>query len=81
VRFMINFVYKDGFTEEAAALLPAESERVRELKEQGVLEAFYWTADRSRGWIVAHSDSREEAEQTLDSMALRRFWDVEIYEL
>lgn len=81
MRFMVHFVYRDGFTDEAAALVPAEAAKVRELTDRGTIEAFYWAADRSQGWFVAQTPTREETERTLDGMALRRFWDLDIAQL
>ena len=82
MKFMISVLYKGGFPEEAAALLPAERARVKALKEQGVLEAVYLAADRSKAWFVAHNASREEALAVLETMALRPFWsDIELTEL
>ncbi len=81
MRFMIHFVYPNGFPEAAAALLPEEAERVQALTRAGVTDAFSWAADRSRGWLVSRNESRQEAVRLLDGMALRPFWELAIVPL
>lgn len=78
MRFMVHFAYAGGFPKEAEALLPAEAAWVRQLTEQGVIESFYFAADRSQGWVVTRNESKADAEQTVSASHLYRFWEVYI---
>lgn len=78
MRYMVHFAYKDGFPQPAEALLPAEGARVQSLIQQGTIEAFYFAADRSQGWVIANNRSREEAEQVVSESPLFAFWQVDI---
>ena len=53
MRFMTRETFKEPPTEEVKSILPAEIARVKELKQQGLIEAFYVAADQSGAWVIA----------------------------
>lgn len=60
MRVMVSFVYREGTTgEDIQPLVPDEQARVKELREQGVVEELFLAADRSRGWFVMRGESEE----------------------
>ncbi len=63
---------------EAAALLPAEGERIAEHQRQGNLEAFYSDATRppTHVWAVMRAESLEAVHALVDSYPMRKFFDV-----
>ena len=75
---MVRFTHRDPGSAEVASLIPAERERVRELHEQGTLEALYLAADRSGGWIAMHGPSIEWIEDALASLPLHPHLDFEL---
>ena len=77
-RFAISEEPDEG---ELPGLLRAERARFGELVEQGRMEAGYVATDGSGGWLVVREGSREEAERTLESFPLRKFWEVEMTEV
>ncbi|MEA2532168.1 MAG: Muconolactone delta-isomerase [Thermomicrobiales bacterium] len=78
MRFMVRFTIRDPGSEEVASLIPAERDRVRELREQGTLGALYLAADRSGGWIAMQGPSIEWIEAALASLPLHPYMDVEL---
>ena len=77
MRFMVGFVYRDGTTgEDIQPLVPDEQARVRELREQGVVEDLFLAADRSRGWFVMRGGSEDDVREATASLPLSRFWEV-----
>ena len=77
VRFMVSFVYRDGTTgEDILPLVPDEQARVKELREQGLVEELFLAADRSRGWFVMQGDSEDAVSEATASLPLSKFWEV-----
>jgi muconolactone delta-isomerase len=60
-----------------AHLIPAEVARSRVLKDQGVLEASYRAADQSYSWLVLEGESEEALQQTLVSLPLYPYFQLE----
>jgi len=79
MRFMVGFSYREGVSgEEVQELVPAEQARVKELKEEGILEDLFLAADRSRGWLVMRGESEGEAREAAASLPLSKLWEVEV---
>jgi muconolactone delta-isomerase len=53
-----------------AARMPAEQAHVRELTAQGVINAIYIAADRSRVWLVVQGESTDHIRQTMTDFPL-----------
>ena len=67
----MGFVYKDGTTgEDIQPLVPDEQARVKELREQGIVEELFLAADRSRGWFVMQGDSEDAIREATASLPL-----------
>jgi muconolactone delta-isomerase len=78
MRFMVRFATRDPGSAEYASLIPAERERVAELRADGTLEALYLAADRSGGWIVMQGPSLEWIEEALATLPLYPYLDIEL---
>ncbi|CAA9455349.1 MAG: hypothetical protein AVDCRST_MAG01-01-5119 [uncultured Rubrobacteraceae bacterium] len=77
MRFMVSFVYRDGTTgEDIQPLVPDEQARVKELREQGIVEELFLAADRSRGWFVMQGESEDAVREATASLPLSRLWEV-----
>jgi muconolactone delta-isomerase len=61
-----------------AALLPTEQAHVKELMEQGVVEAGYLAADRSHAWMVVQGESQEHVQQVLKALPFYPFVELEV---
>ena len=62
MRFLTKESFKAQPTAEVAALIPAEQAKVKELAQQGVVEAAYAAADKSAMWLIWNCASREALE-------------------
>lgn len=68
MRFLTKESFRAPPTSEVLALIPAEQARVKELVDQGVVEAAYAAADNTAMWLIWHCESQaglEEAHETL----------------
>jgi hypothetical protein len=58
----MKFIVSKGFqgsAEERNALIPQEQAHIKTLREKGIVEALYISADRPYVWIVMQGDSKE----------------------
>jgi muconolactone delta-isomerase len=78
MRFMLTFTWKQQPNEEVMALMPAEQAREKELVEQGISESANIAADRSAFWTVWHLASRDEVQETLQTLPLYNFVNVSV---
>jgi muconolactone D-isomerase len=78
MRLMVHFTTRDPGSEEVASLIPAERERVVQLRSEGTLEALYLAADRSGGWIVMQDPSLEWIEEALATLPLYPYLDIDL---
>lgn len=77
MRFMVSFVFKNGTTsEDIQSLAPDERARVKELREQGIVEELFVAEDMSRGWFVMQGESEDVVRRATASLPLFRFWEV-----
>ncbi len=58
MRFITKETFKAPPTAEVQAVIPAEQAKVKELTEQGMIEAVYVAADQSSAWMVWNVDSQ-----------------------
>jgi muconolactone delta-isomerase len=72
----VGFVHRQQ--EAIAARMPAEQAHVRELMEQGVIEAINIAADRSRVWLVMQGDSEDHVRQMMAAFPLYPYMELEV---
>ena len=60
------------------ALFPAEEARGRELLEQGIGESAERTPDLSTFWVIWNCASEDEVQETLKTLPMYRFFNVDI---
>ena len=78
MRFMTKETFKVPPTEEVKAILPAEIAKVKELTQQGLIEAFYVAADQSGAWVIWNVDSEAVLEETHNTLPLHPYMNSEI---
>ena len=78
MRFLTKETWKAPPTAEVKALIPAEQARVKELTEQGMIEALYVSADQSGAWMVWNVDSQAALEESHNSLPLHPHMNSEI---
>jgi muconolactone delta-isomerase len=69
---------------EVERLIPAESERVRELQQQGVLDALYVAAGSGAPatvWVVFNGDSRDAVQRVIEDLPLYPYMQVDLIPL
>lgn len=76
MRYMVKFTFSQEADAEFKALIPAEYDRVAELKSQGILEELYLAADHSEGWLVMQGKAQEEVAEAVASLPLFRYMQV-----
>ncbi len=78
MRFLVKDSFRERPTEEVMALVPAEQARVKELTEQGVIEALYLAADMSVVWIIWNCESQADLEEVHKTLPLHAYLDCDI---
>jgi muconolactone delta-isomerase len=78
MRFLTKETFKAPPTAEVQALIPAEQAKVKELTEQGMIEAVYVAADQSSAWMVWNVDSQAALEETHNTLPLHPHMNSEI---
>ena len=78
MRFLTTETLKAPPTAEVQALMPAELAKVKELTEQGMIEALYIAADRSGAWMVWNVDSQAALEEAHNTLPLHPYLNSEI---
>jgi muconolactone delta-isomerase len=61
---------------EMMALIPEEQAHIKRLREQGIVEAIYISADRAHVWIAMQGESVTTIEQELRSFPLYPYMDL-----
>jgi muconolactone delta-isomerase len=70
MRMMITIHFEMQQMKDALALVPKEQEHIKELREKGIVEALYISADRSVVWLVMKGESQAEIERELSGFPL-----------
>ncbi len=78
MRFLTKETFKAPPTAEVQALIPAEQAKVKELTEQGMIEAVYVAADLSGAWMVWNVDSQAVLEEAHNTLPLHPYLNSEI---
>jgi len=74
MRFLTKESFKAQPTAEVMALIPAEQARVRELTEQGLIEAVYVAADNSSAWLVWNCESQEALDELHKTLPMHDYF-------
>jgi muconolactone delta-isomerase len=84
MQFMATISLDTARRSEVERLIPAESARVRELQQQGVLEALY-VPDGSGApaalWVVFNSDSRDAVQRVIEDLPMYPYMQVDLIPL
>lgn len=79
MRFLTKETFKTQPTVEVEeALMPAEIAKVKELMEQGLIEAVHTAVDLSVAWIVWNVDSEAALGETHTTLPLAPYMNSEI---
>jgi muconolactone delta-isomerase len=81
MRFMVRFVHREPQSDAVRALLPAERDRVREMKAEGTIENLYLATDGSNGWIAMQASTLAQLQTALKSLPLYAYLDFELAEI
>lgn len=77
MKFMIDIKFTSQHQAEIVALIPSEQAHVKELREQGAIEALYISNDRSRIWLVMQGQSQAQVQQKLKAFPLYPYMQAE----
>jgi muconolactone delta-isomerase len=79
MRHMVSFKLIAEHQAEINALIPKEQAHIRELRENGTIEAFYLSYENGGiGWIVMQGESKEEIQRATEAFPLHPYMVVEI---
>ena len=78
MRFLIKETFKAPPTAEVQGMIPAEMAKVKELAEQGLVDAVYTAADQSAAWMVWNVDSQAALEEAHNALPLHPYMNSEI---
>jgi muconolactone delta-isomerase len=78
MRYLVTVSFAQGQQDAIAAHMPAEQTHVRELMEQGVIEAINIAADRSRVWLVMQGESEDHVRQAMTAFPLYPYMELEV---
>jgi muconolactone delta-isomerase len=81
MQFMATISLDTGRRAEVERLIPAESERVRELQQQGLLETLYLpdgSGPPAALWAVFNGDSRDAVQRIIEKLPLYPYMQVDL---
>ncbi|NJL13015.1 MAG: hypothetical protein HC913_08485 [Microscillaceae bacterium] len=78
---MVEIWLPDEFSDEFAARIPAQIEKVNELMLNRTISSYTLTADRSRLWTTLSAEDESGVQAILDEFPLIEWMDYEIHEL
>ena len=73
MQFMASISFDSARRAEIAQLIPAETERVRELQQQGLLDALYvpdGAGPPDRVWVVFSGESQDAVRRIVENLPL-----------
>ena len=84
MQFMASILLNTAHRSEVERTLPAEQARVRELQQQGVLDALY-VPDGSGApdglWAIFNAESRDAVQRVIESLPLYPYMQLELIPL
>ncbi len=78
MHFMIHAKFRMQDQAEILPRLPQEQARIKELKEQGMVEALYIGSDLSQVWIAMQGETQDAVQKGLESLPLHPYMEVEM---
>jgi muconolactone delta-isomerase len=81
MQFMATISLDTARRAEVERLIPAESERVQELRQQGLLEALYvpdGSAAPATLWVVFNGDTRDAVQRIMENLPLYPYMQVDL---
>ncbi len=78
MKFMVSASFRSQDRSAILALIPQEQSHIKDLKEQKRVETLYVSSDLSQVWIVIQTESRDQLQETLESLPLYPYMQVEI---
>ncbi len=76
MKTMMHFRFDPANAAKIAPLIPAEIARVQELRDAGSLDALYFAADRTQGWIVMQGESEAAINEAFASLPLHPYMEA-----
>jgi muconolactone delta-isomerase len=84
MRFMASITFDLARRSDLERTLPAEQARIRELQQQGALEALYIPDSAgvpANVWAVFNADSQDAVQQALESLPMYPYMQIELTQL
>ena len=78
MKFMVSIGFRPQDQEKLLLLRAQELARVQTLREQGVVEALYISADRLSVWLVMQGELQDQVQKALESLPHYPFMEVAI---
>ena len=78
MEFMISIQFRPQDGAEIMGLIPQEQAHVKALREQGIVDALYISADSSHVWIIMRSTSRDQLQKDLETFPLYPYMQLEV---
>jgi muconolactone delta-isomerase len=78
MKFMVSIALRPQDEEKILPLVAEEQARVQMLREQGVIEARYISADRVHVWLVVQRESQNQVQKDLESIPIYPYMEVAI---
>ena len=81
MKFMATILLDTACRAEVERLIPAESEQVRLLQQQGVLDALYvpdGSGPPATLWVVFNGDSRDAVQRAIENLPLFPYMQVDL---
>jgi muconolactone delta-isomerase len=78
MEFMVSAKFRRQDQTEILARLPQEQAHIKELSEQGIVEALYVGSDLSQVWIVMQGESQDYIQKSLEAFPLYPYMEVEV---
>lgn len=81
MEFMVTATFRQQDSAEIMSRIPQEQARIRDLKEQGVVEELYISSSLSHVWIVMRAESQEQLQQYVQMFPLYNYMQLEVLPL
>lgn len=78
MEFMVSIQFRSQNRAEIMARIPQEQAHVKALREQGLVDTLYISADSLHVWIIMRSPSQEQLQKNLESFPLYSYMQLEI---
>lgn len=79
--YMVEMTLPDILTDTFMSLIPEQREKVSEWMDNGFINSYMLSMDRTSLWIVISAESEDQVHDILDSLPLTIYMDFMIHEL